>query len=176
MRRGTIALLLTAACGAAGCVDSQMHTTYPSAELLPRGMSAPANAPEGSCWQKNITPAVIDTVTKQTQVPTSDLKTQPGNPTKATTKYQTKTHHIMVKIRKEAWFETLCPAQLNNDLITALQHALKDKNLYHGAAHGRLTKATRTAIRTLQQKDGINSSVLSLRSAGSLALLDLAQK
>jgi hypothetical protein len=39
-----------------------------------------------------------------------------------------------------------------------------------------LTDDTRTAIRTLQHKDGINSDVLSLGTAESLGLLRAAKK
>ena len=67
MRRGTIALLLTVALSAVGCVDGQRYDTQAAAELLPNGMSGPTDAPKGSCWQKNITPAVFDTVTHQIQ-------------------------------------------------------------------------------------------------------------
>jgi hypothetical protein len=82
----------------------------------------------------------------------------------------------MIKKRNEAWFETLCPAQMDKALVTALQHALTDRKLYHGEIHGRLTDDTRTAIRTLQHKDGINSDVLSLRTAEFLGLLRTAKK
>ena len=175
MRRGTIALLLTVTWGAVGCVDGQRYDTQ-AAELLPSGMSGPMDAPKGSCWQKNITPAEFDTVTRQMRVPLQKNPAQSDEQTKATPQYQTKTRHVMVKKRNEAWFETLCPAQLNKALVTALQHALQAQKLYHGAIHGRLTDETRTAIRTLQHKDGINSDVLGLRTAETLGLLRLAKK
>ena len=50
MRRGTIALLLTVAWSAVGCVDGQRYDTQAAAELLPNGMSGPTDAPTGSCW------------------------------------------------------------------------------------------------------------------------------
>ena len=50
MRRGTIALLLTVAWSAVGCVDGQRYDTQAAAELLPNGMSGPTDAPKGSCW------------------------------------------------------------------------------------------------------------------------------
>jgi len=49
MRRGTIALLLTVAWSAVGCVDGQRYDTQAAAELLPNGMSGPTDAPKGSC-------------------------------------------------------------------------------------------------------------------------------
>ena len=139
-------------------------------------MSGPTDAPKGSCWQKNITPAVFDTVTHQIRVPQQKNPSQSDEQTLPTVQYQTKTRHVMIKKRNEAWFETLCPAQMDKALVTALQHALTDRKLYHGAIHGRLTDDTRTAIRTLQHKDGINSDVLSLRTAESLGLLRAAKK
>ena len=176
MRRGTIALLLTVALSAVGCVDGQRYDTQGAAELLPHGMSGPTDAPKGSCWQKNITPAVFDTVTNQIRVPQQKKTKQSDEQTLPTVQYQTKTRHVMIKKRNEAWFETLCPAQIDKALVTTLQHALTDQKLYHGAIHGRLTDDTRTAIRTLQHKDGINSDVLSLRTAESLGLLRAAKK
>ena len=176
MRRGTLALLLTVAWGAVGCVDGKRYNTQASAEHLPHGMSGPADASKGSCWQKNITPAVFDTVTRQIQVSPQKNLNPSDKKTKATTQYQTKTRHVMVKKRNEAWFETLCPAQLNKALVTALQHALKDQKLYDGAIHGHLTDDTLTAIGMLQQKNGINSDVLGLRTAEALGLLSVAKK
>ena len=137
--------------------------------LLPRDASGPESAPESSCWAKDITPAVIETVTSQKQL--TWPFDQASNTGHTTASYQTETRHVMLNNRYERWFETLCPDLLDKPLVTALQRALQDHDLYQGKIDGLLGPATKTALRHFQQQNGLDSDTLSLRSAVLMALV-----
>ena len=70
MNCGTLVLLSIPFLGLSGCMEAamQMRGQTVPATLLPRNTSGPEAAPEGSCWAKHITPAVIETITSPKQL------------------------------------------------------------------------------------------------------------
>ena len=148
----------------------QMRGQTVPARLLPRNTSGPETAPEGSCWAKHITPAVIETRTLQKQLARPvDQAGKLGHPAAS---YQTETRHVLLNNRYERWFETLCPDLMDTLLVTALQRALQDHDLYQGKIDGLVGTATKAAVHRFQRQNGLDSDTLSLRSAVLLALVE----
>ena len=172
MNCGTLLLLSIPFLGLSGCMEAamQMRGQTVPATLLPRNTSGPEAAPEGSCWAKHITPAVIETITSQKQL--SLPVDQAGNLGHPAASYQTETRHVLLNNRYERWFETLCPDLMDAPLVTELQRTLQDHDLYQGKIDGLLGPVTKAAVHRFQRQNGLDSDTLSLRSAVLLALVE----
>ena len=147
MKCGTLVLLSIPFLGLSGCMDATMQMRGQTT-LLPRNTSGPEAAPEGSCWAKHIAPAVIETMTSQKQL--ARPVDHAGNLGQPAASYQTETRHVMLNNRYERWFETLCPDLMDTPLVTALQRALQDHDLYHGKIDGLVGPATKAAVHRFQ--------------------------
>ena len=147
MKCGTLVLLSIPFLGLSGCMDATMQMRGQTT-LLPRNTSGPEAAPEGSCWAKHITPAVIETMTSQKQL--ARPVDHAGNLGQPAASYQTETRHVMLNNRYERWFETLCPDLMDTLLVTALQRALQDHDLYQGKIDGLVGPATKAAVHRFQ--------------------------
>ncbi|WP_324752614.1 peptidoglycan-binding domain-containing protein [Roseovarius sp. Pro17] len=137
--------------------------------LLQTLANAPAGAAPGTCWGKLVTPAVIETVTNQILVQSSERQANGSVATPAI--YKTDTRQAIVQERDVTWFETPCPTDLTPDFVASLQRALKARTLYHGAISGQMDTRTRAAVRKFQQPEGLNSGILSLAAARTLGLV-----
>ena len=118
--------------------------------------------PDGACWARDATPAVIETVTERiaedaTAERDAGLRTQ--------------TQQKIVQPREQIWFRTPCEMVLTPDVIASLQRALAARGLYPGDATGELDPATRVAIRAFQTARGLNSDRLSLAAARELGVI-----
>lgn len=118
--------------------------------------------PEGACWARDETPAIIETVTEQTALEAS--VTQDAG-------YLTQTRQEIVLQRAQIWFRTPCDADLTPDVLATLQRALTARGYYAGDASGTLDPATRAAIRAYQTPRGLNSDRLSLAAARDLGVI-----
>ena len=172
MNCGTLVLLSIPFLGLSGCIEAAMQIRGQSVPttLLPRNTSGPNSAPEGSCWAKHITPAVIETITSQKQL--TRPVDQAGTLVHTAASFQTETRHVMLNDRYERWFESLCPDLMDTHLVTALQQALQDHDLYQGEIDGLVGPATKAAVHRFQQQNGLDSDTLGLRSAVLLALIE----
>ncbi|WP_116087279.1 peptidoglycan-binding protein [Tropicimonas sp. IMCC34011] len=144
MRHGPLicCLLLVAGCG----LGRPDVTRLGEASI--GAADGPPQAPPGTCWSRDETPAVIETVTEET-----------GR----------QIQRIVVE-RREVWFETVCEGAMPPDFIASIQRALAARGLYQGPADGEANAGTRAAIRAFQAPLGLNSSVLSLVAAQELGL------
>lgn len=145
---------------------------------LPPGPAAPADlaaappgAPPGSCWGKEVSPAVIETVTEQVEIapPSLDATGQPIAPAR----YATETRQEIVAERAVRWIETPCPAIVTPAFIASLQRALAARGAYGGPITGVLDPRTRTAIRRHQAQRGLDSDILALETARTLGLVEV---
>lgn len=130
---------------------------------------APPGAPPGSCWGKDVTPAIIETVTERILVQPAQVKddgTVLSEPI-----YKLETHQAIVRERRELWFQTPCEDQLTPDFLASLQRALQARGFYHGPISGTLDARTRHAVRKYQKPQGLDSSILSLTAARKLGLV-----
>ena len=131
----------------------------------------PQDAPEGSCWGKDVTPAVIETVTER--VLAQPARVQEDGTVPAKPEYRLETRQAIARERRELWFQTPCEDQLTPDFLASLQRALKARGHYHGPITGALDARTRHAVRRYQAPLGLNSSVLSLSAARKLGLVTI---
>jgi putative peptidoglycan binding protein len=131
----------------------------------------PPGARPGACYGKDVTPAVIEQVTEKVLVAEPQIGPEGNIITPA--KYEEKVSHQVVKGREEIFFETPCPPRWTPDFIASVQRALSARGIFGGAVTGTLDASTRTAIRTFQLKDGLNSAILSTESARALGLVEV---
>ena len=130
---------------------------------------APPGAKPGSCWGKDVTPAIIETITHQVmlqpaQVLADGTVTQPAI-------YKTETLQQIVRERREIWFETPCANLMTPGFIASVQRALKARGLYRGKISGEMDASTRAAVRRFQKPQGLDSGILSLAAARKLGLI-----
>lgn len=166
-------LLLHSACALgllamAGCmqpVDPDRGAERPP----PR--SAPPGAPDGTCWDRHVSPAIIETVTMQVLVQpeerdASGTLIQPAV-------FRTETRQDIVRPRSESWLEITCPVDMTPDFIASLQRALTVRGHYTGTVTGKMDRDTRLAVLSYQRRNGLESQSLSLDSARSLGLISV---
>lgn len=129
----------------------------------------PPWAAPGTCWGKEVSPAVVETVTEQVvlqppQIGSDGTVISPGL-------YKTETRQAILRDREETWFETPCADVLTADFIASLQRALAARGVYHGAITGLMDRKTRASLRRYQEQDGLDSDILSLETARDLGLV-----
>ncbi len=145
----------------------------PEPDLIRSFEAPPPGSDPNSCWGKDVSPAVIETVTERVLVQPAEVLedgTVVSEPI-----YREITKRAIVKERRELWFETPCQEQLTPDIIATLQRALKARGLYAGALTGDMDARTRHAIRRFQAPEGLDSSILSLWAARKLGLVAIAR-
>ena len=166
-----IALVLWLALGA--CAVAPTVATDLSAALLPATGDTPPVTPEGACWERAVTPAVIETVTEQVLV--SPERRGPDGVVTEPAGFRTETRQSIVSDRRAVWFETPCAGVMGPEFLATLQRALKARGLYTDPLTGVLDAATRAAIRAWQRPRGLDSEVLALASARALGIVAAAR-
>lgn len=141
-------------------------------EVVRLSQPGPPTRPEGACWESDVTPAVIETVTEQVLV-TEEKRDAAGQVVTPAT-YRTDTRARMVRDREEVWFRAPCPADYTLEFVASLQRALKARGYYLLPLTGGLDAATRDAVRRYQADRGLDSPRLSLAAARELGLLPTA--
>lgn len=162
----TLGLLATAGCGP--LPDAEVARLMErDGTIVTRG-EGPADARPDACYARDVTPAVIETVTEQVVVRPGRLA-EDGRVLEPAS-YRTDTRAEIVETRREIWFETPCAAQDDPAFIATLQRALAARGLYAGPVSGVMDRRTRAAIREFQRPQGLDSGVLSLAAARLLGL------
>lgn len=161
------ALCFLASCSAPYEVVSKAAFDEP--DLVYTTATPPPGAQEGSCWGKHVTPAEVETVTHQIQLQPAEIRTD--GTVSAPAIYKTETSQMIVKERRELWFETPCAPVLTPEFVSSLQRALKARGQYRGAISGYIDPRTRAAIRKYQSAQGLDSAILSLAAARKLGLI-----
>lgn len=160
--------LALAACVGSGMPEVPGRGDF-TAELVDlKGRSGPPKGPTGACWQSDLRPAVIETVSEQVVV-TPESVAADGSITPAV--LATETRQSIVQDRGTIWFRAPCPADLTPDFIATLQRALKARGLYLLPLTGQLDAGTRAAIRRYQRERGLDSDRLSLAAVRALGLV-----
>ncbi|OIP83475.1 MAG: hypothetical protein AUK37_07240 [Rhodobacterales bacterium CG2_30_65_12] len=131
----------------------------------------PPGARPGACYGKDVTPAVIEQVTERVLI--APPRIGPEGNVIAPARYDEKVSHQVLKGREEIYFETPCPPRWTPDFIASVQRALAARGLYRGPISGNLDDATRSAVRTFQLQNGLNSAILSTESARALGLVEV---
>jgi len=160
------------ACLLAGLAACQTPATTPDAPQIPVfGAEAPSWAAEGTCWGKDTSPAVVETITEQVEIQPAEIADD-GTVLRPAV-FETQTRQAIVQERQDTWFETPCPDLLTPEFIATLQRALLARGLYRGEINGQLDWRTQTAIRRYQRPGGLDSGTLSLASARKLGIVAL---
>lgn len=131
----------------------------------------PPGARPGACYGKDVTPATVERVTEHRLL--TEARIGPEGTIIAPATYETVTESRIVDGHEAIYFETPCPPRWTPDFIASIQRALGARGLYAGAASGTLDEATRKAIRRFQIGEGLNSAILSTRSARKLGLVEI---
>lgn len=166
----SLSCLLMAACLLAGC-DTATRTADPVLAVNTR--PAPPQVADGTCWDKTVAPAIVETVTEQILQRPAELAADGSVVTPAV--YTTVTRQAIVQERREAWFETPCADILTPAFIETLQRALAARGHYRGPVTGEMDARTRTAIRRYQEPLGLKSSTLSLAAARKMGLISVTR-
>lgn len=152
------------------------------ADMIPVLTAAPEKTDDGKCWGKDMTPALVETVTEQVLVQPAGPVIGPspdGAPTYKTVQspaiYNTQTQQKIITPRADFWFEVPCPAQINAGFIATLQRALKSRGLFRGAISGVMDQRTQKAVRWYQKQHGLDSTTLSLVAARQLGIIAYAR-
>lgn len=159
--------LVLAACDPASLSPREER---PEPGVLNATRNGPPGAPEGTCWGKTVSPAVIETVVRQIQI--KPAKVNADGTVAAPPKYRTEESQEIVSPRRDNWFETPCDEVLTEEFISTLQRALLVRGYYAGKITGRMDLATYFAVKSYQRAEGgPDSRVLSLEAARNLGLI-----
>ncbi len=173
MQTLTFRLALVVCLVVGGCVAAPPVMTDLSVALLPAADDTPPSTPPGACWERAVTPAVIETVTEQV-LATPERRGPDGVVTEPAT-FRTETRQSIVAERRAVWFETPCPPVMDGEFLATLQRALKARGIYTDPLTGVLDAPTRAAIRAWQRPRGLDSDVLALASARALGIVAAAR-
>lgn len=138
-----------------------------AAELVPAKGAAPPDEPEGACWARDVTPAVIETEIRQ------EMVSPPGTAEDGTVipaSFRSVTQQKIVQDRRDVWFQTPCPDAMTPAFVASLQRALKARGLFRGPVTGNMDAATAAAVRAYQAPRGLDSAALSLGAARDLGI------
>lgn len=140
-----------------------------SAEVVRLKTPGPPDGPKGACWQSDVTPLVIETVSEQRML--TDSRRGPDGRITKPAAFRTDTHQRIVQERERIWFRSPCPDEITADFVASLQRALKARGLYLLPLTGAMDPATQSAIQRFQAGRGLDSPRLSLAAARELGLI-----
>jgi len=138
-------------------------------EVTRLNQAAPPGADPNTCWGKNVTPAIIETVTHQVMLQPAQVMSDGTIAQPAV--YKTETSQEIVRQRQEFWFQTPCAGAMTPEFTASVQRALKARGLYRGEITGEMDAQTRAAVRRFQKPEGLDSGILSLAAARKLGLV-----
>lgn len=159
----------------AGCDLAPMapRADLPEPGVFEATRDGPAGAPDGSCWGKTVSPAVVQTTQEQVQI--KPAKVSADGTITSLPRYRTQIRQQIVHPRMDNWFETPCADVLSPEFIASLQRALTVRGFYAGAINGVLDGSTRAAVQGFQRAEGPDSPVLALETARKLGLIAVAR-
>lgn len=135
--------------------------------------TAPPGAAPGTCWDKTVTPAVVETESRKILLQPAQISSD--GRVQAPPIYKTETQQVVVQPRRDTWFEVPCAAQMTPDFIASLQRALAARGYYSGQITGVLDAPTRVAVRRYQRDEGFDNPTLTVAAARKLGLVAVAR-
>ncbi|MEQ9695748.1 peptidoglycan-binding domain-containing protein [Shimia sp. SDUM112013] len=166
-------ILAVSAIALTGCVEpgavAQDLEALGEPGLVRSTALAPPGAEPGTCWGREVSPAVIETVTEQVMVQPAEVLADGTVLSQAV--FRSETRQQIVQERRETWFQTPCEDVWTEEFTSSVQRALAARGLYHGSITGQRDKRTLVAIRRYQEAQGLDSAILSLEAARSLGLV-----
>ncbi len=158
--------------GLVACTPQPQVTQVPEGATLMASGDRPDGAREGACYGKDVTPAVIETITESKQV-TPAVFAPDGATIITPPQYETVTKQVIAAGGEVYYFEVPCPDAMTPEFIASVQRALAARGGYNGSISGVMDGATRSAIRAFQLP-GFNSEILTLETARKLGLVSFA--
>lgn len=148
----------------------------------PAGRVAPAadqgvilRGTDGLCYGREVSPAVIETVTEQIMVQPAVLNSDGS--VRSAAAFRTVTRQRILRERREVEFEAVCQEALTETFVASLQRALKARDAYGGPITGIRDTRTNRAVRAWQAANGgPGSPVLSMATARDLGLVALSEE
>lgn len=165
-------MVLTSALALSGCLpgaNAPGVARLGGPKLIHTHEAGPPNARPGACWGKEVTPAVIETVTEQILIQPAQLSSD--GEVLIPPIYKAETQPRIVEERRELWFETPCIEAQTPEFIASLQRALKARGHYQGSPTGEMDTRTLRAVRRYQAEQGLDSAILTLAAARRLGLV-----
>ena len=129
----------------------------------------PPDGPAGQCWDRDVTPAIIETQTEQVLVQAEVRDLSGAIITPAV--FSTETRQRIVQDRAQVWFPAPCAADFTLDFVATLQRALKARGFYLLPLTGVYDTSTMAAVRRYQASRGLDSPKLSLGAARELGIV-----
>lgn len=164
---------MAACCGLVACGGREPVPDSNPGGPLPAFMAAEIESGEdGRCFGRDITPAVIETVTAQ--VLDRPAVTGPDGEVLVPAVYRSDIRQEIAREREEVLFETMCPPAFTHDFVASLQRALSARGFYQGAITGILDAQTGRAVQDFQREGGPDSPLLSIDAARTLGLVTLS--
>lgn len=132
------------------------------------GRLSPPGAAKGTCWEREIVPARIETITEQVALSPAELG--PAGEVLKPAIYATQTRQEIVSPRQESFFQVLCPKELDASFVSSLQRALKARGFYAADITGLMDPDTHAAVQAYQRSLGERRDGVSLAAARKLGL------
>ncbi|GGX54727.1 hypothetical protein GCM10007385_23800 [Tateyamaria omphalii] len=162
---------LAAACIVAACADDGTVTSSSNVDPISLATAPPGAAPD-TCWDKTVSPAVVETVTRKVQLQPAQVSSD--GRIQSPPIYKTETSQQVVQPRRETWYEIICEADITPDFIASVQRALEARGFYTGRITGEMDARTRAAVGRYQASEGLDSKTLSIAAARKLGLITVA--
>ena len=159
------ALLLCLCLGLSACDSAEPSATQWPDDSTP----APEKLPDGTCWSREVTPAVYEHVMGEVQVVQAEIADD-GTVIRPPI-YRRAPVPRVVTPRGELRFRSPCAEEMTPEFIASLQRALAARSRFDGEITGRFDPPTRAAIKTYQTERGLESGQLSLETARTLGLV-----
>lgn len=125
-----------------------------------------------TCWDKTVSPAVVETVTRKVQLQPAQVSSD--GRVQSPPVYKTETRQQVVQPRRETWYEIICDADVTPEFIASVQRALEARGFYDGQITGEMDARTKNAIGRYQATEGLDSKTLSIAAARKLGLITIA--
>ncbi|MEL6620281.1 MAG: peptidoglycan-binding domain-containing protein [Pseudomonadota bacterium] len=135
--------------------------------------TAPPGAAPDTCWDKTVTPAVVETENRKVLLQPAQISSD--GRVQAPPIYKTEAQQVVTRPRRENWFEVPCAGLMTPDFIASLQRALEARGLYRGPVTGEMDARTSAAVRRFQKAEGFDNPTLTLAAARQLGLIAVAR-
>jgi hypothetical protein len=129
---------------------------------------------DGRCYGRDITPAVIETVTAQVLDQPAVMADDGSVISPAV--FRREIRQEITRERQVVAFETICPPAYTLEFVETLQRALQARGYYSGDINGLLDAYTGRAIQSFQRDDGPDSPLLWISTARELGIVALSSE
>ncbi|MBU2992875.1 peptidoglycan-binding domain-containing protein [Octadecabacter sp. 1_MG-2023] len=161
--------------GLSGCVETpptRLDQTPADHSIGPLETPVVVDSNIGTCFARDTTPAVIETVTEQIMVQPAVVRSDGSVEQPAA--FRTVTRQRILRERREVEFETPCGHVQTPEFIASVQRALVARGYYRGTITGAIDTRTVSAIERFQtDQNDVHTGVLTLKTARSLGLVAL---